>query len=353
MSEWELFNAARDAHPEGDTDGPSSEQAAEDRCRTCGSESFWYDSQSEAYFCDQCNTLTRKEHATSGNWESLGEDSGSHNSCGSQFLGDTCSRVYVAGNRNLSRLELHSSSNNHETSTIRTWSAINTKAARLPLHYREKIKTLYALFYRNNLNRDKVKWGIIAAFARYTCLMNGTPYTDSDLARMFGVNTTKLRAGIGRTEKFLKSTETDADLERAQECESSPEGLIMTYGKVILDNRDELVHRMETEMQHSLNQTGGLGRDQTGDIPVDSRQIMVLCSNIIAKADNYKELASATPQVMAASVMYAVFQRNRTSINVEGQEVSASTVGGLFGVSAASINSYSGFMLRNYDRLIS
>lgn len=341
MSEWELFNAAREAYPGDDP----AEKQIEDRCRACGSESFWYDSQSEAYFCDHCNTLTRKEHATSGNWESLGEDSGSHNSCGSQFLGDTCSRVYVAGNRNLSRLELHSSSNNHETSTIRTWSAINTKAARLPLHYREKIKTLYALFYRNNLNRDKVKWGIIAAFARYTCLLNGTPYTDSDLARMFGVNTTKLRAGIGRTEKFLKSTETEADLERAQECESSPEGLIMTYGKVILDSRDDLVHRMEAHLT-----TDHLTTNSLDPVPIDSRQIMALCSSIIAKADNYKELASATPQVMAASVMYAVFQRNRTS--GEGQEVSAPTVGGLFGVSAASINSYSGFMLRNYDRLI-
>jgi hypothetical protein len=343
MSEWELFNASHTDRTSDPGDIPGSRVVRDDVCQGCGSENFWYDSQSEAYYCESCNTMVRKEHATGGNWESLGEETGSHNSCGSQFLGETCSRVYVAGNRALSRLELHSSSNNHETSTIRTWEAINKKASRLPAHYREKIKTLYALYYRDHLNRDKVKWGIIAAFARYTCLLNGTPYTDSDLAGMFGVTTRKLRSGIGRIEDFLYRNETTEDMERAQECESSPEYLIITYGKMVMDNRDEIVRRMRDDPEVPPER-----------IPADSRQIMALCQSIISKADKYKELASATPQVMAASVMYTVFCRQPAGTDDPAtQAISSQTIGSLFGVSAASINTYSGFMLRNYGRLIS
>jgi len=225
---------------------------------------------------------------------------------GNEYLPNTASKITVRGNRNLTRTCMYESSNNHEISLMNMWKEMRKKLkGHLPDYAIDKVKTIYADYCKNNSNRDKVKWSIVAGFAYYVSIITGINLLKFHIARAFKLDDKRFSKGLVIAQNFIAKTDP-VDFKKYNDAQVKPISIIETYGK---------------------------------KLGYDSDTIDKAC-RVAKYANRSSVLSPAITEILAAATLFAAATYNHLEPNME-------TITETFNVSANGVRKYSNHIIDN------
>lgn len=280
-------------------------------CRHCGSEESSRDKISESEFCSKCGVVLR-HLATECNSIQEGcysEDQATtpYNSMANEYLPHTSSKIKVKNNFNLTRTCMYESSNNHEIALMGMWKLIKEKLrGTFPDYATKRVETLYAEYCKDNSNRDKVKWGIVAGIAYYVGIVNDINILKSRIIKIFNIDNKNFSNGLVCAQKFLARIDKE-EYRKYSRAQIVPISMINTYGK-------------------------NLGCNE---------KIIEMACNVASQASKIKVLAPATMEILSAACLYGASQQSPEN------NIPLKVIVEMFDVSENGVNKYAEYIKHN------